>query len=58
MATGRASGYRWWSFAGGREHRYCWLKLGPVTVLWGKVFEPDRLIVEACFLNRLVWSSY
>jgi hypothetical protein len=51
--------YRWWTFRGQRERQYTWLKLGPVTLLWGRfLFAHDGLAVELHFLDEMVWCNY
>jgi hypothetical protein len=53
------SNYRWWALNGGRESNYRWLKIGPVSLVWGRyLFLHSGLAIEILFLNRLIWCNY
>lgn len=51
--------YRWWTVCGGRERDYTWLKLGPISLLWGRFLTTvPQLQIEVHGFNHLLWSSY
>lgn len=53
------SWYSWWTFAGGEGDRHRWLKLGPVTLVWGPfLFRHSGIAIEVHFLNRMLWCNY